>query len=174
MFYLCSNEDEQELIEAENWEDPRLLMVGKGGRWNHISPGGKTKEEAYERWRILPDPCVVCGHLIESHYHNREALIQKNMCFSCNLWDDRSREVKGPNKMVVDGYFYSIAADATGGFRGHGGRKFVFKRLDNGKLVVSHNVWAGGEIPKIWRPIIKDNATLMPYDFKMPDLDGLT
>lgn len=162
MFYLCDNDEDQELIETDDIHDVRLNMANKGGRWTSLSPGGKTMAEAIERWKLLPDPCVVCGHLIKSSYQNGQELVAKNMCFSCNIWDNRVKELTWPNKMVVNGCFYTIASESESKyFRGFGGSKFVFKRLDNGELVESTNVWSGGHPPKIWLNVFKDNAIIL-------------
>jgi hypothetical protein len=162
MFYLCFSEEEKEIIEAENKMDPRLKGVHEGGKWYRIGRGYKTYEELFNGEQILDKPCVVCGHMIESRYHNRASLVSKNMCFSCNLWDDRVKELLQPNKMVVDGYFYSLASESdTSPFKGFGGRRFVFQRLANGEIVNSTNVWGGGKVPKVWREKFPDNAKII-------------
>lgn len=162
MFYLCFSEEEKEIIEADNKMDPRMKGVHEGGRWSRIGCGYKTLEELYASEKILDAPCVVCGQLIESHYYGREELVAKNMCFGCNIWDKRIHELGQPNKMIVNGNFYTLAeSNSTSPFKGFGGHRFLFLRLDNGEIVECSNVWSGGKVPKIWRDRFPDNAKIL-------------
>jgi hypothetical protein len=47
---------------------------------------------------------------------------------------------------------------ATKGFSGFGGRKFRMQRFGSIKIIESNNVWCQGEIPDVWKDMLKDNA----------------
>ncbi|MEV0617635.1 hypothetical protein AB0I81_30240 [Nonomuraea sp. NPDC050404] len=59
-------------------------------------------------------------------------------------------------RVVVDGDHYAIGDD-TGGFRGHGGRRFDIEWFD-GRKTTTRNLWHQGEIPPEWRHRYPDNA----------------
>jgi len=157
MWFLCENEDEQEIIESDEY--PK--MIGEGGRWTHVTRGYKTKEELWIDRKILEKPCVICGQWASTHYHGNERMIAKNMCFGCNLWDLRSENITN-NIMIVDHQWYTIAQEFSGpGFRGFGGREFIFKVISTGEIETGKNVWFGGRIPKYFYDKIPDNAIIV-------------
>jgi len=163
MWYIFENDDEQ-LVADVDISDPQYSISSHSCEWPSRTSGHPTREELFKHYQVLEKPCVVCGQWIKSTYNNRDEFVPKNMCFSCNIWDNRVREVlASTRKMIVNGYFYTASEDTGGYFRGHGGRKFTFERLDTGEIVESTNVWSGGRIPKIWRDRLPDNAVIHHY-----------
>lgn len=157
MWYLCSNHEQTEIIESSS--TPKMLS--NGGLWTYRSCGYPTKYELIKGQAVLDMPCVVCNKLIHAHFSEpvKSQMIKKNMCFSCNLWDERSRDIKD-NTVIANGHWYTIGdEDSKNSFRGFGGSKFQF--LKDGKLITSTNVWSGGDIPLIWRDKIPDNSILI-------------
>src|SRR5690349_5418266 len=69
----------------------KVLNTGRSeyGYINHLTPPYKTKELCLEDNSILDNPCVVCRGVVKTTYSNRERLIERNMCFSCDLWTQR-------------------------------------------------------------------------------------
>lgn len=153
MWYICKdNEGYQAIFESD------IRPECSHGMWTSTSSGFKTLDELIEINQILKDPCCICGNWIESHYYEdvRKQLIAKNMCHSCNIWDERSRILHLPNKLVVEGCLYTIGDENPSLMRGFGGRKFTFIKDD--KVIESTNVWYGGVIPDIWKNKFPNNA----------------
>lgn len=87
---------------------------------------------------------------------------ERGTCFICMCWADNYEDA-GPHVAIVDGHRYSIAPDVPKGergFVGHGGAEFRI-RFDDGREVVTHNLWAQGRIPPCWRDRMPDNATFV-------------
>lgn len=164
MWFLCENEEEQQIIEA----DIRPSTGQKPDYLTSVSRPYYTKEELWAGCRILHAPCNICGKLIKSHYHEevRAELIEHNMCFSCNLWRKRAEQIKTDSRiMVVDHYWYTVVEEYDGpGYRGFGGREFRFLTND-GRLIVGKNVWGGGTINPHWHSKIPDNAKLIKEEY---------
>ncbi|MFG1709165.1 hypothetical protein ACFLIM_38840 [Nonomuraea sp. M3C6] len=59
-------------------------------------------------------------------------------------------------RVVVDGEHYAICGN-TGGFRGHGGRRFDIAFHD-GRTATTRNLWHQGTVPPEWRHRYPDNA----------------
>lgn len=156
MWWLCEDDlGGQQLIN--DFYHPK--MAGEGGRWTSMTGTYESKEALFINQKILPNRCVECGNLVKSNYHNNEKMIERNMCFGCNLWTDRIESTKRPNVMIVNSCMYTLAPEFKGpGFRGFGGSEFTFKRLDESEVIKSKNVWFGGEIPNRFKSRIPDNA----------------
>jgi hypothetical protein len=151
MWYLCHNDDEQVLIESD--EFPGF------GKWWSVVGGYDTKEELFIKRCILDKPCVCCGNLVDTHYSEplKSQMTRKNMCFACNIWDERKDMIE-ERHMIANGVFYSIGDEKTL-YKGFGGKEFVF--MKEGKIVTSTNVWYGGKIPQRFRNALPDNAVLL-------------
>ncbi|WP_194923145.1 hypothetical protein [Catenulispora pinisilvae] len=64
----------------------------------------------------------------------------------------------------IDGRFYIMRPDPEPGtvtMRGHGGRTYRIQYF-TGKSITGSNLWDQGEIPARWRPLLPDNAVLIP------------
>jgi hypothetical protein len=82
--------------------------------------------------------------------------------FSRRFWDEKVVIKDAPYVMRVEHCHYIIGnPDPTNPFRGHGGAKFIFERLDTGERIVSTNVWYQGEIPTDYDDILPDNARIV-------------
>lgn len=162
MWYLIETHDNKQIIK--DWDhsptDKELHEL------NYFSCSGghcyATKEALFKGEQILDRPCVVCGNWVKTTYQHNEKMIERNMCFSCNLWTDRIEITKNNKKvMIVEGIMYTIVEDFIGpGMRGFGGHKFTFETF-KGEIKISKNVWCGGDIPKHFLDKIPDNAKII-------------
>lgn len=111
--------------------------------------------------------CKHCG--AEDEYQwmedtNRE-LQRREACFDCNFWFEKLEyTIRGyvhrPGDIVrVEGVHYIILEDRPAGtpFLGHGGRKFKI-RFNDGREVMTNNLWCQGTIPENFRKLMPDNA----------------
>lgn len=154
-WYIVSEDNKGDAIIFDEIEN--IKMIHEGGPYWCRSAGKETKEELILHNKILNDPCVCCGGVITTTYHNNKSLIEKNMCFSCDLWDERSRI---ENKVVIDGCCYSIGLETNqeNKYKGYGGRKFKIQMNNSDEIITTTNLWCGGDVPLIFRDRIKDNA----------------
>lgn len=105
--------------------------------------------------------CKMCGaterlQWIES---TKAELIKHQLCFTCNFWRERlERHQDNPNSVIIDNTAYMIGReDELHVFRGFGGARFVIC-FDDGREVVTTNLWCQGGIPDIWKPFFRNNA----------------
>lgn len=106
--------------------------------------------------------CKICGkeENISMFYPDTQKKLRKNeMCFSCQLWNERLPLVGHPEVAIIDGTFYSIGPedDTPKQCRGFGGDKFVI-RFKDGREVTTTNLWCGGDIPQVWQDKFPNNA----------------
>lgn len=142
----------------------KVLNTGHSeyGYINHLTPPYKTRELLVEHCHILDKPCVECGGVVMTHYHNNESMIARNMCFGCNHFTDFIKRANHPNIMIVNHIIYSVVSEnpnTPSSFKGFGGAKFVF--VKDGNTIESTNVWCGGDIPKHFWNRIPDNASMI-------------
>jgi hypothetical protein len=156
-YWLISDGEKTEIYCGE--ECSRVLS--NGNQWTSRSCSYETEEELMMGEKILPSPCKCCGQMISANWVEevKEQLIKKNICFNCNIWEVRSRNIQ-ENTCIYDGEWYTIGPeDDRSSFRGFGGKPFEF--LKGSKVLRSTNVWYGGKIPDIWRHKIEDNSILL-------------
>lgn len=161
-WFLCQNfHGYQELIHTDEY--PKV--GGLRGEWSSCTSGYNTKEDLFKARKILPNRCVECGNLVETCYQEPEQMIERNMCFSCNLWTNRIQSANRSNVMIVEGCMYTLGSGDTdaAGFKGFGGAEFEFRRLTtlSNATIKSKNVWFGGEIPNRFKERIPDNAIII-------------
>lgn len=93
--------------------------------------------------------CTKCKRPEKASYSNNEVMIEKQLCFGCNLWEKRLEDdFNKDNVFVYNRTMYSIATYGISKdkFLGHGGTIFKITYLDD-KEVISNNVWCGGDLP---------------------------
>lgn len=86
----------------------------------------------------------------------------------CLFWLDYARTASDPAHLVVEGRHYVIAKDQPKGYQGslgHGGARFDI-RFNDGREVVSHNLWAQGRVPEHFRERLPDNAEFVTRGHK--------
>jgi len=111
--------------------------------------------------------CVECGTDDAANYTDsvREDMIARQLCHSCRFWLDYVAQADNPRIFRVEitpglpGHYY-IGPEDAGPFRGFAGRKFHFIGND-GRDVVSTNVWFQGDIPERFRDRLPVNARLV-------------
>jgi hypothetical protein len=159
MWYYCS--DHRDRYEAIFETDIHPSITPGGNFWTSTSRPYSTLDELVEGECIQPEPCKCCGRLVSAHYVQdvKEEMIRKNLCFECNIWDER--EVN-ENTMIVDEGMYTVhPMGSTGicGSKGFGGALFTF--IKDGKTIESDNVWFGGDVPPEWRHKFPNNASIV-------------
>ena len=129
-------------------------------KWSSCTGRYDTKDELLVGCKIHHFPCIKCGNLFSTNYSNGEDLRRKRMCFSCDFWDQYEKTQHLDTHAIIDGLHYVICSEDKGVFRGFGGR--LFKILFNdGREVVTTNLWHQGTIPPHFRKRMPDNAKFM-------------
>lgn len=130
-------------------------LYGYGGQYTLIGLRHPKREGVIKVNGILDKRCVECGGYIKTTYGNKKSLIEKQLCFKCELWDSRFRKMRVTD-VIINGNFYGIGNENAVGTRGFGGKKFVIEK--DGEIIETTNLWHGGDIPKHFRDRLVDNA----------------
>jgi len=104
--------------------------------------------------------CIICGKEIEksSYYHK---VICSSECFGIDFWNDWVEKKDDPRVARIDGTHYYIGNEnEKGSFRGFGGRKFKI-RFNDGREVITTNLWHQGEISNDFKEKLPDNAVFV-------------
>lgn len=118
-----------------------------------------SKKELKEHCEMLKEPCKICGGIVELEYTEplKSELIEDGICFSCHFWKEKVHSYN-ERTVIVDGLHYRYFDDNPGAaFLGFGGREFRIK-FNDGREVVTHNLWHQGNIPERFRDKLPDNA----------------
>ena len=105
--------------------------------------------------------CVECRAPVLAEYMEpiKREMIAQQVCFSCHFWRNRVGEFS-PATVIVDGRHYQIEPDrpnVSSGSLGFGGGRFEIA-FNDGRRVVTHNLWTQGEVPLHFRARLADNA----------------
>jgi hypothetical protein len=155
-WYLATN-DECSIILNETNEDAHKK---KSFHWSSLSRGYDTKDELIEDKGILNEPCKECGSPIATDFYQpvKSRLINKNLCHSCNFWDEKKDGQDNKRVVIVNGTHYWIEDDKpNAAFQGFGGAKFSIE-FNDGRKVITRNLWCQGDIPIRFRDRLPDNA----------------
>jgi hypothetical protein len=106
--------------------------------------------------------CQVCGEQQQAHYtgETRDRMVERQLCFPCLFWQGYVETKDDPTHFVADGHHYVIMEeDGSPAFRGYGGSKWLIK-FNDGREVVTTNLWHQGAVPILWREQLPDSAVL--------------
>ena len=116
--------------------------------------------------------CSICNKEIEeSEFIDEVPPLCSTECFVQYFWDEKVKafnkktEVNSPIPAIINGTHYMVHPDVPGKtpFRGFGGREFKI-RFNDGKEIVTHNLWCQGDIPESHRDKLPDNAVFLQSD----------
>jgi hypothetical protein len=72
---------------------------------------------------------------------------------------DQETAQERARQIIVDHVVYTIRPDEPGNrYAGHGGRRFEIEYLEDGRRIVSRNLWRGSTVPPKWRERWPDTA----------------
>lgn len=163
MYYLVGYQNHYKPDAIVSDEYNEVKMYSHGGDITSRSRGYNTLDELLKGEGVLNKPCVTCQGVIGTKYYNNESMIARNMCFSCNFWEERLLEYGKPNTFVINGIWYTDGgrrpAD-TKQFLGFGGQEYLIERSD-GTVISTNNLWYGGAISKWYTDKFPDNAKFL-------------
>lgn len=125
-----------------------------------------TSEDPHYKKRVR---CHECGKRETLHWNalTNHQLHKARLCFDCMFWIDK---INADRAVRVNHEHYMLGEeDATGYFRGFGGRSFRIYFFD-GRVVESNNLWCQGEIPEHFWDRLPDNARLIADDIEWDEL----
>lgn len=119
------------------------------------------------------DKCKYCG---EINKHTHDHITKPGECFLCWFWKrNYEADQKEPSSFaIIDGHHYRIEGEAKdmGDFRGFAGRRFVIQ-FNDGRNVITTNLWSQGEISSYWKTKMPDNAVFVPAQ-EWKDFGGMS
>lgn len=161
------------------WEDPD---VNKSALWDGSDP--RWQVTSFRNWgqlaEYLGEPVIYCQYCNEPgqyiHYYEKvmQELVDGKACHECNFWLEKLRwhmdgdRTSDGNQIIrtTDFEHYTLGEEpgrhTSRGILGFGGAAFTFKLHHTGEIVTSHNVWAQGKIPDIWKTQLMPNASVIP------------
>lgn len=163
-YYLGT--DQQGIAEViETTERPK--MISEGGKYGILSRRYNSKDELLNGEGILSEPCKECGGVIGSNYLGNTGAIlkEKQLCFSCNHWDEKVRDKDHERMVIVKGVTYwrkdyrELPSNLQHvlGFSGH-----VFNiKMNTGEQYKTNDLWCGGKIPDRFLSRLPDNAIFL-------------
>lgn len=105
--------------------------------------------------------CKECKQTISFAFVDsvKKQLKEKQLCFSCNFWDNLITEVPDNQRIVIEGHHYIPLPEEDGPtrFKGYGGRTFIIHK-ENGETITTSNLWHQGKIPEHYRNRLPNNA----------------
>lgn len=106
-----------------------------------------------------PYRCATCGAEEDAaHWMNSKDLARSKQCQTCFTWTARLADRDDPNVARICGILFVIAPETDAQTsRGHGGRRFKID-FDDGRTVITSNLWYVGPIPYNFRVQLPDNA----------------
>lgn len=128
----------------------------------------------YTIWIAPVTECALCGNTqVEQDFD------WFGKCHRCHYWEDMVQYKDEPSTAIIDGCHYSIGSDTTSNkiFKGHGGRMFVIE-FNDGRKVVTTDLWTQGSIPEKLRHKFPNNAKFLDAysqnkpGIQMPDKAG--
>lgn len=109
--------------------------------------------------------CKICGAPSLATYcePTKTEMLRDQVCFDCNFWGEKIqwRLETRSDCFVIEGHHYKVNPDIpidSRGFRGHSGREFIILAND-GRHIVTHNLWHQGKVPDRFCDVLTDNAT---------------
>ena len=144
------------------------------GHWQIVQTngGGSTRlnfgdDEARCRGKfeemLAHGPCVECGGVryVDFVATMKARLLESGLCSTCDHWTMLHAKREDPRVAVIEGQHYMIERDLSPRTPRHcagfGGSKHTI-RFNDGREVVTHNLWAQGTIPDHFRERLPDTA----------------
>lgn len=163
------------LLDQRGWADavvPECVRIGCNNPCPMWTVRGRADNASMECLNCQARSvlsCIECGAPELAHYSNREILLQRQLCFGCNLWFERARDFgadsAGASLVFVgnDWRYHTIRTPGIGGssvMKGYGGQPWRITFENDGRVMLTDDLWDGGEVPEWFRDRLPQTATL--------------
>jgi hypothetical protein len=147
-----------------------VKCCNKTDKGTHVKFVGFCCDECIPEEELKYGPshrCKLCNkrELCSYDERTRAQLRERTVCFSCNHFLNLIPIKDEPTTVRVGGWHYMIEPEPgpneNRSFLGHGGSPFRIQ-FNDGRYVVSRNLWCQGNIPSHLREQLPDNATFLP------------
>lgn len=106
--------------------------------------------------------CRDCGAIERNQYYDevKAKLLGRRLCHNCDYWQDRVDAMAGGTFAIIDSRAYHITPDAPEGYQGFIGFGGAHHEIEfnDGRRVVTKNLWFNGDVPSHWRSRLPNNA----------------
>ena len=116
--------------------------------------------------------CKECGKIITDkdlcYFDNvNKELIKTSLCFNCSFWLEHVNNSNNQRSVRTNNEHYWIASEfaSRNHFRGFAGYKFII-HFEDGRKVISTNLWYQGEIPERFRDRLPNNCIFVKEENK--------
>lgn len=99
----------------------------------------------------------------------KKRMERDNLCFNCAFWSLYVDKKDDERIARIDGNHYYIENNSSNGFVGFGGRDFKIK-FNDGREIITNNLWHQGTIPDIWKDKLPDNAIFIKDKIVISDM----
>ncbi len=106
--------------------------------------------------------CCKCGAPEVARYSNEARLRDRQLCFSCNFWEEEAEQLPG-KYIIINHTLYSDAGhqpNANPSFLGFAGHLWHIQ-MNDGRTIVTNNLWTAGRMPHEYWERFPDNAKLI-------------
>jgi hypothetical protein len=145
------------------------VRINRNGGSHSISGPTREQAETHLARFVANGVCVECGDALNADYmeERKRKILDTHTCFECLFWLEYVASQSDPTHAIVSGNHYVIKRDGDhwAGFIGHGGAEFDI-RFNDGREVVSHNLWAQGSVPERFRGRLPNNAVFVSRGHK--------
>lgn len=103
--------------------------------------------------------CRKCGAPEVACYSNEARLRDRQLCFSCNFWEEKAEQLPG-KYIIINHTLYSDAGhqpNTNPSFLGFAGRLWHIQ-MNDGRTIVTNNLWTAGRMPHEYWERFPDNA----------------
>lgn len=103
--------------------------------------------------------CSKCGAPETAHYSNEARLRDRQLCFSCNFWEEKAEQLPG-EYIIINHVLYLDGGhqpNTNPSFLGFAGRLWHIQ-MNDGRTIVTNNLWTGGRMPHEYWERFPDNA----------------
>lgn len=104
--------------------------------------------------RVKTHQCIMCGDMFIPNVYTAEA--RRQLCSVDNFWYEKAEMMDEPNVARIGDQHY-IIGEPNARNKGMGGN-IVTVIFNDGRVVVTDNLWHQGTIPLRWREWLYPNA----------------
>ena len=116
----------------------------------------KVRDESQEtNIKVNNRFCKVCSRYFK-YDKGIVNFADNNSCQECQFWAGKYAIRNQSNVARINNKHYIIGSEDDL-IKGMGGQEYVIK-FNNGRTVLTHNLWHQGDIPEVWRGVLFNNA----------------
>ena len=146
--------DEHEVVEFEQWAIDNYNVGDIINPTWHPVVQRKCQDINSQNGR----GCILCGTNLKKDHFSRDS---KSLCFDCDFWMEKITLSSAEKEMraIIDNNHYMIGGTDSY-VKGFNGKEFIII-FNDGRKVMTNNLWHQGKIPERFRAMLPNNARFM-------------